>query len=293
MFTTGDVVFFQAPNCQFLACDAQQRVVANAGDPAGAAQFSVETSTQGILFKRGAQYLRVDPATKIVMVTAASSAEATPFTVLGDQHGSLHLDTLDAGYLELSYSDGLIRQGKDEVHMLTTSFDMGFVSTAHPPSVVSAKTIDDCEMAWAMLAYQLTVGFFLAIGLGPFFASGRVAPGVMALLRANSRVWGAIQAAVRTILAQKTIAIPALLTLIGLCWKEGLLWPILKLVLQVAKWYVIARAIAKIIEIVLIPEVEAADLLASFAIWQYQTIQAAFDIGNKCKTASAPDLRIA
>ncbi|MFL6261121.1 MAG: hypothetical protein ACJ76Y_15575 [Thermoanaerobaculia bacterium] len=72
------------------------------------------------------------------------------------------------------------------------------------------------------------------------------------------------------------------MTFLTSIWKAGLLWPVVKFVLSELGWYALFRAVAKIVEIFLLPEAEAVDLLVSFTVWAAKTIEAAVDVGHAC-----------
>ena len=52
--------------------------------------------------------------------------------------------------------------------------------------------------------------------------------------------------------------------------------------LNLVGWSAVTWAVAKILEVLLFPEVEAADLLASFAVWGVQAVEAGLAIGQAC-----------
>ena len=131
----------------------------------------------------------------------------------------------------------------------------------------------------------MTCGFFLAIGLGPFIATGKVQTGVLGLIRSNPRAWRAIQELRRTIttaVGRYGALVTSLIDVICLLYHEGLLWKIFKFILSTAAWIAVTWALAKIIEVVLLPEAEAAQLLASFTAWSVQTVEAGLAVSQAC-----------
>ena len=73
-----------------------------------------------------------------------------------------------------------------------------------------------------------------------------------------------------------------MLGVIGVFYHEGLLWTIFKEMLKLGGWYAVTWALAKIIEIMFLPQAEAAELLASFTIWGVQTVEAGLAVGQAC-----------
>ena len=131
----------------------------------------------------------------------------------------------------------------------------------------------------------MTGGFFLAIGLGPFVITGTVNTGVLGLIQSNQTALQAIQnlqQAITNGLGNTGALVASMLSVIGVLYYEDLLWAILKTMLNLAGWSVVTWAVAKVIEIMFIPEAEAADLLASFAVWGVQTVEAGLAVGQAC-----------
>jgi hypothetical protein len=65
-------------------------------------------------------------------------------------------------------------------------------------------------------------------------------------------------------------------------YNAGLLWQLVKLTLSVLGWQLLFRVLAKILELFLLPEVEAAVLLASFVVWSAQAVVAATAVATEC-----------
>lgn len=133
--------------------------------------------------------------------------------------------------------------------------------------------------------WSLVGGFYLAIGLGPFIVSGEAKPGLLNLIKSNPAVWQAIMKFKDAIMASSgniSAVITGGLGVISVLYKEGLLWTIFKWVLKAGTWWIIAKAIAKIIQVVFLPGTEVAELLASFTTWSIQTVQSGLQVGQAC-----------
>ena len=151
--------------------------------------------------------------------------------------------------------------------------------------MLKAESLSECDVAWASFIWNLTGGFFLAIGLGPFISTGQVKTGVLGLIKSNPRAWQAIQDLAKAItdgLGRTGALVSSMLAAIATLYHEGLLWTIFKWMLKTAGWTAIAWALAKIIQIVFLPEAEAAELLASFTVWGVQTVEAGLAVGQAC-----------
>ena len=72
-------------------------------------------------------------------------------------------------------------------------------------------------------------------------------------------------------LGNKGALVTLMLGVISVLYHESLLWTIFKQMMKIAGWSVVPRALAKIIQVIFLPEAEAAELLASFTVWGVQS----------------------
>jgi hypothetical protein len=142
--------------------------------------------------------------------------------------------------------------------------------------------IDPCTLWWISFVYSVTIGFFFAIA-GPLGSPtpGSVAKRVFQLIRANVAAWTAMQ---KLLAAPITIATG--LAAMKIVWDEGLLWPLLKLVVPWGVWF----GFLKVLEwaITFLTGALAAEMLASFAIWAAQLVY----LAAQCPCGQ-PDVRLA
>jgi hypothetical protein len=131
----------------------------------------------------------------------------------------------------------------------------------------------DCAIWWISFSYQVTIGFFQAMGLVPgnFAIAGRVAK----LIQGSPRVM-----AVLTSLAGKTITVSAGFGVVAAIYKAGLTWPLLKLAFSSAGWYTLLWILKKVIAIAL--GIEAADVLAEFIVWAAKLTTHSLDYPKAC-----------
>jgi len=152
----------------------------------------------------------------------------------------------------------------------------------------SALEITPCNLDMANLCWQSTGGFFLALGLGPYMAGSTdaVKVGVMGILKTNQAVWSKVMAAVNFLKDHPKATASAIGGLasgiIGAAWSAGLLWKLIKFVLIQAGWWALFRILAHIIEVIFLPELEVAQLLASFMVWAGGMIALAVRISHDC-----------
>ena len=139
---------------------------------------------------------------------------------------------------------------------------------------VSAE-VDDCTLWWIQFIFKITVGFLQALGLAPSF--GNIANRVYNLVSRNQTVINFISTTLG-----KTITVAAGVSIVKVLYDQGLIWPILKLALTSAGWWVLAWILKKVIAIV--TGLEAAELLAGFIVWAAQLTQLSLQFSTACPT---------
>jgi hypothetical protein len=123
------------------------------------------------------------------------------------------------------------------------------------------------------IIWDLTGGLFLAVGLSPLINQAVERTAVYALLRENVTVWASIEQVLETVRSNPEASpLASFLAIERLIWNEGLMWRIFRYVAKELSWYVIAFALAKVIELVIVPEAEVAEFSVEFSIWAYETV---------------------
>jgi len=131
----------------------------------------------------------------------------------------------------------------------------------------------DCTLWWIQFIFQLTVGFYQALGLLP--TTGNIATRIYNLVRANQAVMNALMS-----LTGKTITATAAIGIMGVIYQQGLMWTIIKFVLTSAGWYALFWILRKVIAIV--TGLEAAALLAGFIVWASQLTILSLNYNSQC-----------
>ncbi|MGI8665521.1 MAG: hypothetical protein ACR2N4_05760, partial [Jatrophihabitans sp.] len=161
---------------------------------------------------------------------------------------------------------------------------------AHLMAYAGTETADTPSPELLKLVWDLTGGFFLAVGLGPLLAGeSTAAPGIYRLLCTNAEVKAALDAIwleVRTN-PYSTLSVATLFSFVGTVWDAGMMLKVFRLALGVASWWLIGLAVAKLLEWSVLPEAAAAELVASFAIWAYTTTVDALAYINSGSGSSA------
>lgn len=136
----------------------------------------------------------------------------------------------------------------------------------------------DCTLWWIQFVFQLTVGFYQALGLLP--TTGNIATRVYNLVRANQTVMTAL-----TSVTGKTITAASAISLMGVIYQQGLMWTIIKFVLTSAGWYALFWILRKVIAIV--TGLEAAALLSGFVVWAAQLTITSLNYSTSCSINTA------
>ncbi|CAD0005667.1 LamG domain-containing protein [Flavobacterium salmonis] len=131
----------------------------------------------------------------------------------------------------------------------------------------------DCMLWWIQFIFLLTVGFFQALGLLP--TTGNIATRIYNLVRANATVMNAL-----TSLTGKAITATSAIGLMGIIYRQGLMWTIIKFVLTSAGWYALFWILRKVIAIV--TGLEAAAILAGFIVWASQLTILSLEYNTTC-----------
>ena len=293
LLDTGDTISLSASNNKFITCDANGKLRAMKDSPDKTTTFIVEkdkTHSTLCLKSSSGQYVTIG-ADKFLYCNGSSS-QAAKFDISLSTKAGIRLASSTTNEFGRLHGDGqsIIMDAADNFS-LSTFFGIALQQT--PTEVILQRhgvlldpdvALSPCETAWLSFLWKLSGGFFLAIGLGPYISTGTPKPGLLALIKSSPRAWKAVQDLVTLLQTGggATATAGSLLGLIGIFYQEGLLWSIFKMMLTFGFWYVVTMALAKVLAIVLVPEVEIADLLASFITWSLQTVKAALDVGSAC-----------
>ena len=294
LLNDGDILALNAVNGKYIKCASNNMLVAMAANPDDECTLTVKKDvSQSNLFKircNNGKYIKVNAETGLALYATGSTEEAAMFSISISVGGGLRLTAVTpAGeiYIHFDSSDSSLRTTSIDQFGACTIFDIALTQTDNGYSkyALDVESLSECDLAWASFIWKLTGGFFLAIGLGPFVATGKAKPGVWALIKSNARAWKAVQdlqKAIASGLGNSGLQVSAMIGVISVLYHESLLWTIFKWMLKSGGWWAVTRALAKIIEILFLPEVEAADLLASFTIWGVQTVEAGLAVGQAC-----------
>ena len=290
LLNNGDILALSTINSKYISCDSNNMLVAVGAIPDDGCAMKIQRDSQSYFFKiqcNNEKYVRISPDAGSALYAISSAEEATMFSVSISVTGGLRLATKDGMYVNFDSNDNSLRADCVEQFGANTIFGVTFKQIVDGLSqfMLNAETLSERDLALASFIWKLTGGFFLAIGLGSFIYTSKVKPGVLGLIKSNSTAWKAIKNLVKAItngIGHTGALIASMLGVISVLYHEGLLWTIFKAMLKAADWIHATWAFAKIIEVVFLPEAEAAELLTSFTVWGVQIVQAGLDFAQAC-----------
>ncbi len=198
-----------------------------------------------------------------------------------------HLDLLRkdlAGWVEGPHSRGLTHEQMEhafaeaatlyhanpKLNSVTSRVENGFVILTHHTSRGDVEifrapegSIDPCTLWWMQFVYLLTVGFYQAIGLAP--STGNIAGRIYEKISGNPVTMQAIAT-----LLKNPITVTSAIGVMGVIWKQGLMWSLLKLIFTSAGWWTLAWLLTQVIKV--LTGLEAAAILAGFTVWAAQLV---------------------
>lgn len=282
LIADGDAVALGAPNGFLLAVDPSSgAVLANGAERSAQVAFTVHAVTDQL-----GQFTMTDSQQRPVCV----SADGTLACIAGGEAAVVVFSMTTSGAITLgvvgasqNYSivrdDGTVLAGGSDTATYDASFRLELQPSedgaqAHLMAYAGTEASSTPSPELLKLTWDLTGGFFLAIGLGPLLAGeSKAAPGIYKLICTNPEVKAALDAIWLEVRANpySTLSVASLFSFVGTVWDAGMMLKIFRLALSAAGWWLIGLAIAKLLEWSVLPEAAAAELVASFAIWAYTT----------------------
>ncbi len=275
MFTTGDKVTISGSNDMFMTIKDGGFLVCDASKEE-AFEFTIEKSGDYVhLSNASGAYVSLN--TDDMYGNDFPKSEAANFLILLNLNGTVVLSTKERSLCILNPSSKIIPNSISSTGSKTLSQLLEFSIHVTNPVALSisrpvgvAPDLSPCEIATGSLAFHVTGGLFLALGIGPILSDGEVRTGIVGLLRSNPVAWSYVQQIVVLAGTNKKKTVAAIAGLVGALYHQGLLWSVMKLILSTAKWFVIGEILAKVIEIAIIPQAEAVELISSMSVWYIQ-----------------------
>ena len=288
-FDTGDELKVQAPNDKWvMVVDGTVTATANLPPASWLVVTVVET---GITISDNDKFWVV--ADGVLHASATSVNQAAIFTPLMTMEGAMVLRSPDGQYVNVRADGALILAS-------ATSLDAvaqfgGQVQPVASTELMARWQVRDisagfsqCDIDIASLCWQITGGFFLALGLGPYMA-GSTDPkklGIGGILRTSPTVWAKVTAVWEAVKNNPDISVTAAAGLaaevLTAAWHAGLLWKLIKFLLTQAGWMLLFQVFSWVLSWVIAPELMVAELLASFMVWATGLINTAVAISRDC-----------
>lgn len=282
LLAAGDLLKIQTGPGDYWAVAPGGQILANATSSDGAAQFTIGIPT----VQKPDITLQAPDGTYLIvgsdgtLYTGGNATNATHFVPSLLTNGCIVLSvvgTAGAPFVAVNDAGAIVASGS-----YTSDFSSTFTLLLNATSAgltshlkAHALAAEDAGLPDPLLLqviWDLTGGFFLAIGLGPLISQQAPRTGLMNALRANARVSQALDALIAGIKNNPEASwTAAFLAFEAVIWDEGIMWTVFRLAANTAKWWAIAFALTKILEVTLLPEVWAAELTVSFGIWAYNT----------------------
>jgi len=279
LIPNGTIIQLEAANGKLLKFQNGQ-LLANTVDHSSADSFTVNHTATGTYFSTAGGYVYTNGDNLSLTSTAAA---ATRYKMLLTISGMVKIVTVQD-----DESWKLVNQGtKVEMQAIADfstidEFSIHF-NVTHPQSLAAnSSSSTSCLIAEANFVWQISGGFLLAAGVGPYIMSGEASTGFVALVRQNAVANAAYETLKAFVQEHQTVSVMLAVSFCTTLYDQGLLWPMVKIMMKSAGWYLATKMVAKVIEVVFAPEAEIVDLAASMLIWGAQTVQAGLAISTEC-----------
>jgi hypothetical protein len=286
LFASGDILKIQTGAGAFWTVEADGRISASGTSSDTAAQFKIGVAGAGapeITLQNVANgtYVTVgSDGTLRTKGTASTAARIVPSLLSNGTAAFSLAGGTGPTFVSVNASNAILANGN-----YTSDFSTAFNMVLHP----TAEGAENHARAYGALApelpgdapsllflkcvWDLTGGLFLALGFGPLINGQAARPGIWQLLLSSARVKARVDEIIEFAKENpgKTIA-GVLLSLLVVLYEERLLWPLFRFLLRnQAPWLLVSFALAKILQLTVIPEVVIAERTVALGFWVYTT----------------------
>ena len=130
---------------------------------------------------------------------------------------------------------------------------------------VSAELMTDCQLWWAKFIYEVTLRFLSALGLP--VTPGNIINRIYNMLIDEPSVNIALDLMIEGMKSSPIKTVTLAFGVLSATYQAGLLWPIMKLGFSLVSWWAMAWALKQVVELILVPEAEVADLMVGLTQW--------------------------
>ena len=177
LLNDGDILALSTVNGKYISCDSNNVLIAVKDAPSDQCAMTVQKDSQNKAFKircNNGKYVLVNAKAGLALYATGNEQEATIFSISISLKGGLRLATTEGMYVNFDSSDSSLKANSVDQFGGGTIFGIAFNQTGDGLSkyMLKAESLSECDVAWASFIWNLTGGFFLAIGLGRFISTG-------------------------------------------------------------------------------------------------------------------------
>lgn len=282
----GDTIALRASNGKYVTSNDQQKLVASMDQVhSNSSSFlAIELHDENLfrMLTPDGNYVVVGKD-KSLYASTQSKNEGALFYSAYSRDGSIRLSTYNEdsksyAYVRLHSKDNSLRADSTEYFSENTAFDVAMEQTGNH----SSRTLEELSLEELdeLKYYQdFTLGFFKAMGLGPYFSENSETE-ILDYINGNAAAKAAMIHLAKAANSAPNIPliIPHAIKAIKVLYRTGVLWKIIKLYLKSGGWLLLTRVVAKTIVVVFLPENEIALLLVSLGSWAEIILK---DVKNK------------
>ncbi len=273
----NDIVLLLAVNSKYVTCmPNSDKLGAVAESSTSCIKLKiVQPDSLGPFFLK-TEHSQVCAVDKDGYLILKDEQEATPLSLMLmlSTTGKVQLATTDNKFVRFAEKIFLKADTTEHFSALTSfqlAIDCGgnLQALKRPPSN-DQKSLD----LWLSFLWQVTEGFFLALGLEPFLHTYSPGVGLLDLIQTNENAKKGLQTLREELrpTTSATKAVSSAIHFLKVLWKEGIFWKVFKFIRLQDGVIIYTEIFARVIQVLLLPEAEATLLLAGFTTWALQLI---------------------
>lgn len=271
----GDTIALQASNGKYVTCNDKQKLVASQDEVTSSSYLTIELNDENTFRIKSfdGNYLIVGKD-KSLYASEQIQNKAPLFHISCSRDGAVRLSTHDElsnsfMYLRFNSNDNGLKADTVEYFSESTAFHVAIHEQKVSNSSRSLEELSADELKELKFYTDVTMGFFTAMGLGPYFSVEETISEIGEYINGNPIAKKAmidLEEAAKSATNAPAV-VPHAIRAIGVLYKQGVLWKLIKLFLKSGGWIVLTRVLAKTIQVVFLPDSQIAVLLASLTAW--------------------------
>jgi len=285
LFASGDSMVLQAGDGGYWIADPAHggQIYATASGPPAATRFVVESSpgegihlnmTNGAPVGVGSdgRLTTAPPVAGALFVPSVTSTGALVLNVAGSDFEFARVESDHT--IKASGRDALSFDALFGVLMQPTQAGLDAHLRAYRVDASQDPSLLACKVVW-----DLSVGFFMALGAGQWLRGEDAIPGLYGLVMRNTAVAAVVNGLVTTVRNHPyaVLGLVPMLEVVEAMWTEGLLWPVTRFVLEDRAWILVTYLLAQVLSYC-VPgyggaqvAYEAVERVLAFVQWAYTT----------------------